>query len=225
MKDLPLIFLILCFGFISNIDIEFDEETGIFNFTSGETYNFYIQVEQLSEIEINFIFEDFTYLPFNCTYINEYSSRNGTSIRKYTIKHFNFFENQKYYYYSFYYNIENFISTYVSLSIKPNITIDNVEIIKSFYGGVYNISNRVAKNIQDLYEETPFYLTIPSESNSKIKVKLKITPNEYRIDLTFTLIEYQKIIQVIIYVNYMNFIMKEKVKIMTRMKTKMMMIK
>jgi len=65
MKDLPLIFLILCFGFISNIDIEFDEETGIFNFTSGETYNFYIQVDQLSEIQINFIFEDFTYLPFN----------------------------------------------------------------------------------------------------------------------------------------------------------------
>ena len=192
MKNLFLIIIFFLLRFISIINIDIDGIEGIYNFTIGETYNFYLPVEQLVEISIDFKFDNYTYLPFENVFINEYSSRNGTSIRKYTIKHFNFFENQKYYYYSFYYDIENFISTYVSLSIKPNITIDNVEIIKSFYGGVYNISNRVAKNIQDLYEETPFYLTIHSESNSKIKVKLKITPNEYRIDLTFTLIEYQK---------------------------------
>lgn len=55
MKDLFLIFLILCFGFISNIDIEFDEGTGIFNFTSSETYNFYVSADQLTVINVYFI--------------------------------------------------------------------------------------------------------------------------------------------------------------------------
>ena len=187
MKDLPLIFLILCFGFISNIDIEFDEETGIFNFTSGETYNFYIQVEQLSEIQINFIFEDFTYLPFNCAYINEYSSRNGTSIRNKTIEDLEYKNNNNYHYYYFSYSLEDFSSIYISLTVTPNITIDNVKIEIYFYGGLNYISNGERTNFLD--NEGPLYLAIPAIFGSNIFVELTMVQHGLT---TINLIEYQK---------------------------------
>ena len=187
MKDLPLIFLILCFGFISNIDIEFDEETGIFNFTSGETYNFYVQVEQLSEIQINFIFEDFTYLPFNCAYINEYSSRNGTSIRNKTIEDLEYKNNNNYHYYYFSYSLEDFSSIYISLTVTPNITIDNVKIEIDYYGGLNYISNGERTNF--LYNEGPLYLAIPAIFGSNIFVELTMLQHGLT---TINLIEYQK---------------------------------
>ena len=187
MKDLPLIFLILCFGFISNIDIEFDEETGIFNFTSGETYNFYIQVEQLSEIQINFIFEDFTYLPFNCAYINEYSSRNGTSIRNKTIEDLEYKNNNNYHYYYFSYSLEDFSSIYISLTVTPNITINNVKIEIYFYGGLNYISNGERTNFLD--NEGPLYLVIPAIFGSNIFVELTMVQHGLT---TINLIEYQK---------------------------------
>ena len=114
MKDLSLIFLILCFGFISNIDIEFENETGIFNFSSGETYNFYVPMKQLGEIAVEFKFNNFTYLPFNCTFINEYSKRNGSSIRNKTIEDFDYAQDSDYHYYYFIYSLEDFSSTYFS---------------------------------------------------------------------------------------------------------------
>ena len=91
MKNLFLIMIFFCLQFISNVDIEIHEEITVYNLTSGETYNFYVPTKQLAEIIIEFQFEYFIYLPFNSTYINEYSSRNGTSIRKHIIEHLKYY--------------------------------------------------------------------------------------------------------------------------------------
>ena len=145
MKDLLLIFLILCFGLITNIDIEINGKTGIFNFTSCETYNFYIPVKQLTKIDVYFRFKNFTYLPFNCVYINEYSSRNGSSIKNKTIEDFKFESNDYY----FRYSLEDFSSIYISLTVTPNITIDNVRIKLYFFGGLNYMTNGEKTNFWD----------------------------------------------------------------------------
>ena len=142
MEHLFLIIISFCIGLISSIDIDFKGHTGIYNLTSGETYNLYAPVEQLTKIYIDFLFENFTYAPFNCVYINEYSRKNGTSLRKYIIKDFKYYKSKKYIYY-FYYNLENFASTYISISFKSNSTIDNVEIDLSFDGGLFYLYNGV----------------------------------------------------------------------------------
>ena len=84
MKNLFLIIIFFLLRFISIINIDIDGIEGIYNFTIGETYNFYLPVEQLVEISIDFKFDNYTYLPFENVFINEYSSRNGTSIKNST---------------------------------------------------------------------------------------------------------------------------------------------
>ena len=76
MKNLFLIIIFFLLRFISIINIDIDGIEGIYNFTIGETYNFYFPVEQLVEISIDFKFDNYTYLPFENVFINEYSSRN-----------------------------------------------------------------------------------------------------------------------------------------------------
>ena len=85
-------------------------------------------MKQLAEIDVYFNFENFIYLPFNCTFLNEYWKRNGSSIRNKTIEDFDYAQDSDYHYYYFIYSLEDFLSTYFSFSITPNATIDNVFI-------------------------------------------------------------------------------------------------
>ena len=188
MKDLNFIILLFCVGFISNIDIEFNEEAGIFDFILGETYNFYVPMNQSTEIEVIFIFETFTYLPFNCTFINEYSSRKGASIRNKTIENFEYYIEDGYHMYDFFYSLEDFSSTYLSFSITPNTSIENVEIELYFSGVLYNMSSGVEESFGG--DVVPLYLAIPAKLGSKINVDLKVSPEDCSIKLA--LIEFQK---------------------------------
>ena len=192
MEHLFLCIISFCIGLISSIDIDFKGHTGIYNLTSGETYNFYAPVEQLAQIYIDFVFKNFTYLPFNCVYINEYSSRNGTSLLKYQIKNIIYYESQKYYDYYLYFNLEYFSTTYISFSFKSNSTIDNMKIEFHLYGGLYNLSNGVIKCFEDVYYDTPYYFVIPTLCNTKIKVELNTTLEEDLENLELVLFEYQK---------------------------------
>lgn len=153
----------------------------------------YAPVQQLTKIYIDFLFENFTYAPFNCVYINEYSRKNGTSLRKYIIKDFKYYKSDKYIYY-FYYNLENFASTYISISFKSNSTIDNVEIDLSFDGGLFYLYNGIIEELGGFVAETPYYLVIPASCNSKIKVELNTTLEDdlKNLDLNLTLFEYQE---------------------------------
>ena len=126
MKELFLIIIFFQFGFISNMDIDIKGNKSVYNLTSGETYNFYAPVNQTVQIYIYFGFINFTYAPIDCVFINEYSSRNGTSLRNYKIDDFEHYWSEGYYYHSLYYDLENFSSTYISFSFKSNSTIDNV---------------------------------------------------------------------------------------------------
>ena len=190
MKDLFLFMIFSCLGFISNVDIEIHEEITVYNLTSGETYNFYVPIKQLAEIFIEFQFEYFIYLPFNSIYINEYSNPNGTPIRNHIIDHLEYYKSEKYYYYSIDYFIEDFSTNYISFTIMPNSTIDNVEIGVYTYGGLYNMSNGVTESFQDIYYNVPLYLSIPITYNSMINIDLKVKP--YDILENLILIEYQK---------------------------------
>ena len=192
MKHLFLLIISFCIGFIWNIDIDFEGDTGIYNLTSGETYNFYAPVRQLAQIYIDFIFKNFTYAPFNCVYINEYSSRNGTSLRNYNIKNIIYYDSEDYFDYYLYFNLGYIEATYISFSFKSNSTIDNAEIDVSFYGGLYYLSNGVIKCFEDFFTETPYYLVIPALCNSKIKVEFNSTLEDDLEDLNLILIEYQK---------------------------------
>ena len=128
-------------------------------------------------------------MPFNCVYINEYASRNGTSLRSYIIKNLRDYESDEFY---FNYNLENFSSTYFSFSFKSNSTIASVEIILSFNGGLYNLSNGVKKGFYNFFQHTPYYLVIPTLSYSKIKVEVNSNSKNDLENLNLTLIEYQK---------------------------------
>ena len=77
----------------------------------------------MAQIEIRFGFINFTNDPFDCVYINEYSSRNGTSLRNYTVDDFYVDKSEDYDYQIIYYTLEDFSSTYISFSFKSNITI------------------------------------------------------------------------------------------------------
>ena len=78
MKNLFWLIISLYIGFITNIDIDWDEYYNFYDLIENETYNFYSPVNQLNRISIQLLFDSFIYLPFNCVYINEYASRNGT---------------------------------------------------------------------------------------------------------------------------------------------------
>ena len=191
MKELFLIIIFFHFGFISNIDIDFQGETGIYNLTSGETYKFFVPVEQMVRIYIDFKFVNFTYAPFNQMHIREYSSRNGTSLRSYIIRNIKYHKSEDFYFYYVYFNLKNFSSTYISFSFKSNSTIDNVIIALSFYGGLYNLSNGVIKEFEEISSSTPYYFAIPTTCYSKIKIELN--SSDYYFDyLVLNIIEYQK---------------------------------
>ena len=189
MKNLFWLIISLCIGFITNIDIDWDEVYNIYDLIENETYNFYSPVNQLNRISIQLLFDSFIYLPFNCVYINEYASRNGTSLRSYIIKNLRDYESDEFY---FNYNLENFSSTYFSFSFKSNSTIASVEIILSFNGGLYNLSNGVKKGFYNFFQHTPYYLVIPTLSYSKIKVEVNSNSKNDLENLNLTLIEYQK---------------------------------
>ena len=191
MKELFLIIIFFHFGFILNMDIDIKGDKGLYNLTSGETYNFYSPVVQMGTVYIYFNFVNFTYAPFDCIYINEYSSRNGTSLRKETIKNIEYYKSEEYYEYCITYNFENFSSTYISFSFKSNLTIENVLIELYIYGGLFNLSNGIAKKFEDLFEDESYYLAIPV-CNSKIKVELNSTYYVGLEDIVLTIIEYQK---------------------------------
>ena len=105
MKELFLIIIFFHFGLILNIDIDIKGNSSVYNLTLNETYNFYAPVEQMSQIEIDFGFTNLTRAPFDCVYINEYSSRNGTSLRHYTIKDIEYYKDQVGCDYFFYYEL------------------------------------------------------------------------------------------------------------------------
>ena len=191
MKELFLIIIFFHFGLILNIDIDIKGNSSVYNLTLNETYNFYAPVEQMAQIEIRFGFINFTKDPFDCVYINEYSSRNGTSIISYKVDDFSYYKSEDYDYHIIHYNLENFSSTYISFSFKSNITIENVLIELYFYGGLFNLSNGIIKKLEDLYEDEPYYLAIPV-CNSRIKVELISDCDESLEDLELTIIEYQK---------------------------------
>jgi hypothetical protein len=123
-----LIIIIICLEFISNIDIDFYNETGIFNLTLGETYKFYVPAKQLAKMQVKLKFDNYTYLPFNCVYIDEYSYRNGSSMENLIIAEYKY-NRSKSTIYNFDYDLVNFSSTYVSFAIKAN---SSIEIIKNF---------------------------------------------------------------------------------------------
>ena len=129
MKELFLIIFFFHFVFISNIDIDIEEKGGIFNLTSGEAYNFYVPVEQMVQIYIDFRFENLSYVPFNYIDINEYSSRNGTLLNKYTIEDIKYSRTQENCDYYIYYDLENFSSTYISFSFESNSTVNSVLMV------------------------------------------------------------------------------------------------
>ena len=191
MKELFLIIIFFHFGLILNIDIDIKGNSSVYNLTLNETYNFYAPVEQMAQIEIRFGFINFTKDPFDCVYINEYSSRNGTSIISYKVDDFSYYKSEDYDYHIIHYNLENFSSTYISFSIKSNKSIENVLIKLYFYGGLFNLSNGVIKKLEDLCEDEPYYLAIPV-CNSRIKVELISDCDESLEDLELTIIEYQK---------------------------------
>ena len=103
MKKLLLIIMFFCFGFISNIDIDIKGKKGTYSITSGETYNFYVQLDRMVQIYVDLTFINLSYVPFDCIYINEYKSRNGTSLRNYTIEDISYPRPQIDCHYSFYY--------------------------------------------------------------------------------------------------------------------------
>ena len=110
-------------------------------------------------------------------------------MRSYIIKNLRDYESDEFY---FDYNLENFSSTYFSFSFKSNSTIASVEIILSFNGGLYNLSNGVKKGFYNFFQHTPYYLVIPTLSYSKIKVEVNSNSKNDLENLNLTLIEYQK---------------------------------
>ena len=90
MEELLLIIIFFLFGFISSIDIDIKGMEGTYNLTSAEASNFYVQVERMVQISVEFTFKNLSYVPFDCIHINEYSSRNGRSLRNYTIEDFGY---------------------------------------------------------------------------------------------------------------------------------------
>ena len=191
MKELFLFIIFFHFGLISNIDIDIKGNSSIYNLALSETYNFYAPVEQMAQIEIRFGFINFTKDPFDCVYINEYSSRNGTSLRNCTVDDFYVDKSEDYDYQIIYYTLEDFSSTYISFSFKSNIAIENVLIELYFIGGLFNLSNGILKKFEDLYEDEPYYFVIPV-CNSRIKVELISDYDDSLEDLELTIIEYQK---------------------------------
>ena len=200
MKDLFLIIIFFCLGFVSNVDIEIHEEIATYNLTSGETYIFYVPIKQLAKIEIEFKSKDFIYFPSNSINIKEYSSLNGTPIRNHIIELLEYKINKKYYYYLDYI-LEDFSTNYISFAIVPNSTIDNVEIGVYFFGGLYYMSNGVTESFEDIFNNEPLYLSIPATCNSMISIDLTIETDIFYYDIydiydileNFILIEYQKI--------------------------------
>jgi len=191
MKEFFLILFFFHFGFISNIDIDIEGEEGTYNLTTEETYNFYFPIERMIQIEIHFTFINLSYVPFYSIYLNEYSSRNGTSLRNYTIEDVSCSKPKKNCYYSFYYDVENFSSTYLSFSFESNSTVDRVNIRKYFDGGLYNLSNGIPTVFDDLLLDIPYYFVIPVK-NSKINVELYTEYNDDFENINLTLIEYQE---------------------------------
>ena len=191
MEELLLIIIFFLFGFISSIDIDIKGVTGTYSLTSGETYNFYVPVKQMIQIYVDFRFINFTNGSFSCIHINEYSSRNGTSLRHYTIKDIEYYKDQVGCDYFFYYDLEDFSTTYISFSFKSNSTVDIMDIEISIEGGLYYLSNGVSEDFNNIYYDVPFYFVIPVR-NSKINVELNTSNDENLDDLNLTLIEYQK---------------------------------
>ena len=191
MEELLLIIIFFLFGFISSIDIDIKGVTGTYSLTSGETYNFYVPVKQMIQIYVDFRFINFTYGSFSCIHINEYSSRNGTSLRHYTIKDIEYYKDRVGCGYFFYYDLENFSTTYISFSFESNSTVDIMDIEIIIEGGLYYLSNGVSEDFNDVYYDVPFYFVIPVR-NSKINVELNTSNDENLDDLNLTLIEYQK---------------------------------
>ena len=194
MKEFFLILFFFHFGFISNIDIDIEGEEGTYNtynLTSEETYNFYVPIKRMIQTEIHFTFINLSYVPFDCIYLNEYSSRNGTSLRNYTIEDISYSKHKEDCFYYFQYEVENFSSTYLSFSFESNSTVDEMKIIMYFYGGLYNLSNGIPSVFEDLFLNVPYYFVIPVK-NSKINVELYNDYDDDLENLNLTLIEYKE---------------------------------
>ena len=191
MEELLLIIIFFLFGFISSIDIDIKGMEGTYSLTSGEAYNFYVQVERMVQISVDFTFKNLSYVPFDCIHINEYSSRNGRSLRNYTIEDFGYPTPREDRRCFFYYDMDNFSSTYFSFSFKSNSTVEKMDIKIIFFGGVTYLDKGITEEFDDVYYDIPWYFVIPV-SNSKIEVELISRYDDDLENLNLTLIEYQK---------------------------------
>ena len=191
MEELLLIIIFFLFGFISSIDIDIKGKEGTYNLISGETHNFYVQVERMVQINVDFIFMDLSYVPFDCIRTNEHSSRNGKSSRNHTIEDIRYPSHQYNCHYLFYYEMDNFSSTYFSFSFKSNSTVDRVNIRLTFDGDLKYLDKEITKEFFDLNYDTPYYFVI-EVSNSKIEVEMISRYDDDLENVNLTLIEYQK---------------------------------
>ena len=148
-----------------------------FNLTATDIYNFYISINQYQAAKIYLYFNEMSpsdSLPILNMVINEYSSRNGTSINSSQINISKVNNNEVLAAESSYFFDEN-KKNYLSFSISSNSYIGETDILIDIFGGYYEIEQGESKEFEKFYPGYPYYLTFKVKYGYLLNIKLHYT--------------------------------------------------